>query len=339
MVRSNSQLTAAVVGLGHIAQQHLAAVQQIPHARVVAVCDRSPATAEATAGRFRIDHWYDDFATMLSEIRPSVVHVTTPPASHAFLTAAALDAGAHVIVEKPAAATVAEVDAMLDQAHCQNRHLIEDYNYVFNPEVQELIRLINSGDFGTVAHVDLFLCVDMADVEGGAANDENCLVNDFLPHFASLATFLAGTPLAVHTQWPSPIDFRAMVETDRATVSMGFCPHAQPNAFWLRVYGSKMQMSLNLFEPHSLLRQQYSGPAPLTPLWNGFADARSARRSAWRGLRRKLKGGAGPYEGLWALVAKSYDAFDSQSATPVTPDDIRIVNRFVKQLASKESIA
>lgn len=338
-------VTTAIVGLGHIAQQHLAAMRTIPSAQVAAVCDLSPATAEATADRFGLPQWYVDFDEMLNRTNPDVVHITTPPGSHTRLAKRALESGAHVIVEKPAAPSLPEVTDLLTLAAKQDRVLIEDYNYVFNPEVQQLRDLIDSGEFGEVSHVDLFLCVDLGDVEGGAAHDvaTDCLdaglVGDFLPHFASLAYVLIGEPVTVRTSWPSETDFRAMVQGDRATASIGFCPHAQPNAFWMRVYGSRMQMSLNLFEPHSVLRRQHPGPQPLTPLRNGLSDARQSRQAAWRGLARKLRGGAGPYEGLWSLLQRSYEALSTQSPVPVSPRDVRAVNGFVHQLASRENVA
>jgi predicted dehydrogenase len=67
---------------------------------------------------------------MLEKARPDVVHVTTPPTSLFALAMDSLDAGAHVIVEKPATSTFDELETLLRRAQRARRHLVEDHNYV-----------------------------------------------------------------------------------------------------------------------------------------------------------------------------------------------------------------
>ena len=95
-------LKAAIIGAGHIARQHLACLRELPRVQIAGVCDLSRAMAESAADRYGVTKWYTDHRRMLDEARPDVVHVTTPPPSHFPLSMDALNAGAHVIVEKPA---------------------------------------------------------------------------------------------------------------------------------------------------------------------------------------------------------------------------------------------
>ena len=101
---------AALIGAGQIAQQHLTCLKSLPGVELAAVCDLSPATAEAAAERYGIRAWFTDHRPMLEKVRPEVVHVTTPPASHFKLAVDSFDAGAHVIVEKPATLTFEELN-------------------------------------------------------------------------------------------------------------------------------------------------------------------------------------------------------------------------------------
>lgn len=89
-------MKAALIGAGSIARQHLACLKTLPGIDLAAICDLSPATAEAAAERYGIGAWFTDHRAMLDKIRPDVVHVTTPPTSHFRLCMDALDAGAHV---------------------------------------------------------------------------------------------------------------------------------------------------------------------------------------------------------------------------------------------------
>src|SRR5919199_63559 len=115
--RPASALTAAVVGAGTVAKQHLACLSQLSDVEVAAVCDLSPAVAESVAGRFGIPAWFTDHRAMLSD-----------------LSLDALRAGSHAIVEKPIVAEASQLESLLAEAESVGRHVIEDYNYVFNPQ-------------------------------------------------------------------------------------------------------------------------------------------------------------------------------------------------------------
>src|SRR3954470_13995264 len=94
-------LSAAVIGIGAVAKQHLACLAQLDRARLVGVCDLSPAVAESAAERFGVPGHYAAHRELLAELSPDVVHVTTPAVAHFAIAMDALAAGAHVIVEKP----------------------------------------------------------------------------------------------------------------------------------------------------------------------------------------------------------------------------------------------
>src|SRR6476620_10067799 len=107
--------SVAIIGTGAIAKQHLACLRELKTVQVTAVCDLSPSMAQSAASRFNVPRWFTDHRQMLSEARPDVVHVTTPPTSHYRLAKDALAAGAHVLVEKPATVEFAELQDLLTQ--------------------------------------------------------------------------------------------------------------------------------------------------------------------------------------------------------------------------------
>ena len=106
-------MKAALIGTGQIAQQHLACLRSLPGVTLAGVCDLSRALAESAAERYGIAAWFTDHRAMLEEVRPDVVHITTPPSSHFSLAMDALAAGAHVIVEKPLATAHDQVAVLL----------------------------------------------------------------------------------------------------------------------------------------------------------------------------------------------------------------------------------
>jgi predicted dehydrogenase len=341
---------AALIGAGQIARQHLSCLQTLPGVEVAAVCDLSPATAECAAERFGIRSWFTDHRAMLQEVRPDVVHVTTPPASHFRLAMDSLEAGAHVVVEKPATATLEELEALQARASEKGRALVEDHNYVFNRAPQEILRRIELGELGAVTHVEAFICLDIFGPGGFA--DPNApspllslpggAIADFLPHLASLAHLFVGPHRAAHAVWrkrrPSLLphdEFRAVVDGERGTAALGFSACSQPDAFWLRVYGERMQASANLFETRLTFDGPRPGPKPLRPFFSGLDEGRAIRRAALATLLRKFKG-PGTYEGLWELLGRTYRALADGSTLPVPARHVLDVNRLVAALKPAE---
>jgi predicted dehydrogenase len=341
---------AALIGAGQIARQHLACLTTLPGVELAAICDLSPATAEAAAERHGIPAWFTDHRAMLETVRPEVVHVTTPPTSHFRLAMDSLDAGAHVIVEKPATSTFEELEALARRAREAGRHLVEDYNYLFNHAPQEILGRIKSGEFGLVTHVEVLICLDILG-PGGFADPNSPhpalalaggAIADFLPHLASLAHLFVGPHQTARTVWTKrkasllPFDeFRCVVEAERGTAALGFSATSQPDAFWLRVYGERMQATANLFETRLTYDGPRNVPKPLRPFFSGLDEGKAIRRAALATLLRKFKG-PGAYEGLWEVLARTYGALAEDSALPITVEDVLEVNRMVEALKPTE---
>jgi predicted dehydrogenase len=341
---------AALIGAGQIARQHLGCLKSLPGVELAAICDLSPATAEAAAERYGIQAWFTDHRAMLERAQPDVVHVTTPPTSHFALAMDSFDAGAHVVVEKPATATFAELETLVRRSQEVGRHLVEDHNYVFNHATQEILRRIGSGQLGEVTHVEVLICLDILSPTGFA--DPNSphpaltlsggAIADFLPHLASLAHLFVGAHRTAQTVWtkrkPSllPFDeFHAVVDAERGTAALGFSSNSQPDAFWLRVYGERAQATANLFETRLTFDGPRNVPKPLRPFFSGLEEGKAIRRAALATLLRKFKG-PGAYEGLWELLARTYQALAVGSALPVSANDILEVNHMVEALKPRE---
>jgi len=315
---------AALIGAGQIARQHLSCLQGLPGVEVAAVCDLSPSVAECASERYRIPSWYTDHRAMLREVRPDVIHVTTPPTSHFRLAMDSLEAGAHVIVEKPATSTFAELDALVRRAGELGRALVEDYNYLFNSATREILRRVESGEFGAVIHVEAMISLDILGPGGFA--DPNaphpCLalaggaIADFLPHLASLAN---------------------LVDAERGTAALAFSASSQPNAFWLRVHGERMQATANLFETRLTFDRLRPGPKPVQPLLNGLEEGKSIRRAALGTLLQKFSGGPGTYEGLFRVLARTYQSLADGSTLPIPAQQVLEVNRLIAALKPEGS--
>jgi predicted dehydrogenase len=346
-------IKASVIGAGYIAREHLACLTTLDDVRVEAVCDRSAVMAEATAEQFGASGWFTDHREMLRSVQPDVVHVTTPPQSHALLAADALRSGAHVLVEKPIVADRSDLPELQNLARERGRHLLEDYNYLFSPAVRRIGELLARGDLGEVVHVEVLFCVDLLGAGSRHAdpNSPHAFVSmpggpvaDFITHLAYLAEAFVGEFRSVDTVWSkretsSPLrwdEFRALIDAERGTASVGFSARSQPDVFWLRVHGTRLRASASLFEPLLTIEKLHGGPRPLLPVRNGFSLASAYARSAVGGLWHKLAGRPVTYEGLWELLRRFYGALGAGEGPPISPRQISAVNRLVWELLERE---
>lgn len=346
MISPVRRVKAALIGTGQIAAEHLTCLHTVPEAEVVAVADLSRAAAEATAERFGVDRAYTDHAAMLSDVGPEVVHVTTPAPSHERLTRDALESGAHVLLEKPAALSRESLQTLLELATRRNRLLLEDHNYVFDPAIQRIRDLQASGELGEVRHVDVSLALAISGA-GSRYGDREVPhfshthpagpILEFVTHLASLCHAIAGPHNRVVTFWRRLAHSTALphdelmvaVEGDRTTASLRFSANCALDSFVVTVEAERIRARASLFDQRLSLARPWPVPRPLVPLLNDFTDGAGAVRAGLTTLAGKLGSGPGTYAGLWELVRRLYAALGGDGAPPVSSDDVQEVNRLV----------
>ncbi|SFN00140.1 NAD-dependent epimerase/dehydratase family protein [Dokdonella immobilis] len=161
-----AKLRVAVVGAGYVASHHLAALKRLDFVELVGICDTNLEAAEALARRFGIGQVASDLAG-LAAARPQVVHVLTPPASHATLAMQALDMGCGVLVEKPMADSVAECEAMIEKARERGLILGVNHSDLLDPVVMRALEAVRAGRIGEVISVDILRSSEYPAYAGG----------------------------------------------------------------------------------------------------------------------------------------------------------------------------
>ncbi|WP_248927761.1 Gfo/Idh/MocA family protein [Paenibacillus hamazuiensis] len=149
----SNQVKVAVIGCGGIANgKHLPSLSKLPHVEIVAFCDIVPEKAREAAETYGAPDAkvYADYRELLKDGGFEVVHVCTPNDSHAEITIAALEAGNHVMCEKPMAKTAADARAMVEAAKRTGKKLTIGYNNRFRPDSQYLKKVCENGDLGEI---------------------------------------------------------------------------------------------------------------------------------------------------------------------------------------------
>jgi predicted dehydrogenase len=349
-------LRAAVVGAGRISAEHLRFLAASPLVELTAVCDLSPSLASYAAARFpneggRLATVFTDSGRMLDELQPDVVHILTPAHTHVGLATDALQAGAHVIVEKPVAPTNSQFQQLWKVAENKGLRVVEDHNYRFNEETLRIERLLRRGELGEVREVEVRMALNMRH-SGARYMDENLphpshnlpagAIHEFITHLSYLA--LRFLPRAVDLSrlaaaWTKHgggnllrhDDLDALLITGPAHARVRFTSHIWPDCFTLTVRGTRGWAETDLFQPHLRVVIPRIGGERLTPTLNHLVNGTSMVGAGVLGLKDKVLQKS-PYHGIQTFLRHTYAALATDREPPVTYRDMDQASRLVDAL-------
>ncbi len=358
-------LRVAVMGTGAISKEHLTYLAGrspvIPDrglVELVGVCDQSPAAAHYAADTFGAGRAFTDLADMLESASPEVVHVLTPPASHVGLATQCLQAGAHVVCEKPITTNSPDLDKLLEIAADHGRQLMESHNYRFNHGFRQLENLLNSDRLGPVRSVDIRIALPVTDADE-RFGDPNLpspihqlpagVIHDFTTHFSYLLLRLTGDVVfdRMATAWSNhaglahfrydDLDALLIGNSDRGPIHarLRFEADSGPDTFAITVRGTEGWAEIDLFQPY--LRAVLPRPvgSQLSPVANHVINGWQLMGHGIRNLSRKIMQ-ITPYEGLHHMLDETYQALTEDRPVPVTPAEMLAASRLVDTVVSDQ---
>jgi predicted dehydrogenase len=145
-----SAIKVAVVGVGYWGPNLVRNLHDLPEASVEYVCDLRPDALARIARRYPAVRTTTDYSEVLADEQIEAVVIATQVGTHAELASAALEAGKHVLVEKPLAASVAEAEALIELAGRVDRILMPGHTFMYSPPVNVIRDLITSGELGEI---------------------------------------------------------------------------------------------------------------------------------------------------------------------------------------------
>lgn len=223
-------INVAILGTGGISGSHVTGYQRFPsRCRIVALCDIVPGKAERRAEEWGLGGvlTYLEAEAMLARDDIDLVSICTPSATHAALAVAALDAGKHVILEKPMAASVAECELILAAEERSGRLLSVIAQNRFRDDIALLKEAVDSGLLGPIGHVRVDSAwwrglpyYDLAwrgtwESEGGGPTLNHAI------HHIDLLLWLLGTPNTVAAMMTNAAHENAEVE-DLSVAWLGY---------------------------------------------------------------------------------------------------------------------
>src|SRR5438309_7980037 len=263
-------LRVAIVGCGKIADAHASQIQRIKGCEIVGVCDREVLMARQLYERFPVKRYFTDLAELLSDTRPDVVHITTPPESHFAIAKVGLERGCHVYVEKPFTLHEEEAQGLVALANEKGLKLTVGHDDQFSHVARRMRTLVESGYLGgDPVHMESYYCYDLGDPSYARAllcdkrhwvrRLPGGLLHNIISHgIARIAEFLTSdSPQLIAYGFVSPLlkrmgeseiidELRVIIcEEERTTAYFTFSSQMRPSIHQFRIYGPKNGLVLD----------------------------------------------------------------------------------------------
>jgi len=335
-------LKTCIIGCGNIAEQHMKILAKMKNVEVKGICDKNQKASAVFANRFGVSHSYTNAEVMLHNEIPDVVHVLTPPQSHAYYSELSIAKGCHVIVEKPIALNASEARRMADLAAKRGKHLCVDYNHLYDPIMIKARALIESGSLGDLIWVDSYYGVNLScnpqeryqrigkemhwafQLPGG-------LYQNFASHPIYLALEFLGRPTEVsaHARWKRVLsnmptdELRILLKTKEASGLVTISFAASPRLHYLYMLGTKGALFVDLWNKWVVPFLSIRGvPQSAAQLIMNFRHA----GTIYLGTARRILGKVldkpwTTYEGMEVLVREFYGALQEDREPPVKMEE------------------
>ncbi|MEO7361644.1 MAG: Gfo/Idh/MocA family oxidoreductase [Gemmatimonadaceae bacterium] len=346
-------LKIALVGCGKAGENHAREIAFLPEAVLVSVCDVEPMMAEQFAARFDVPRHYAEFTQMISRERPDVVHIATPPQSHVPLAMAALNAGCHVVIEKPLAMNHSAAEALIWHALRQQRKLTIAHSYHFDPICRLMRVMLQDGIIGEPVHVESFMGYALdgnfglpvfTDVGHWVHELPGKLAHNVIDHLLNKITeFLPDDrPHITAHAWQRdlrggdafamPDELRIMLKGARVSAYATFSAHSRPVSHYLTVFGTRNTLHLDFVAGTLTRRSTPSLPGSLGRLSCGFDQAWKHAQSAGSNVVRFVRGDYDQMSGLRYLFASFYRCIRECTSPPIPYADILRVSAIVDEV-------
>jgi predicted dehydrogenase len=201
-----SPLRFGILGAANIARGFVPPLKHSATVRIDAIASRTQESAEAFGREFDIPKRYASYEALLADSDIDAVYIPLPNNMHHTWTRAAIDAGKHVLCEKPLALNTTEAREMFSAADARGVALLEAFPYMFQPQTELAMSLVRDGRIGAVQYVQAAFGFNIADpanirfdpaMGGGALLDAGC----YAVSFVRLMMGAAPARVTAHARW------------------------------------------------------------------------------------------------------------------------------------------
>lgn len=318
--RVQGPIRVGVVGCGVIADAHIPYIRKAGGV-IVGAADPSLRVSSDLADRYAIQRTYQSAEELFDIEKPNVVHVLTPPHTHADVAVAALERGIHTLVEKPLSLSMSDAKRMVSAAESSGAILTADHNRLFDPPMLEARRLVDEGALGEIVAIESY--------QAGAASERPWLtellgggIGDLVPHplYLQLAFLGAVKNVRAHAfgEGGKVQELRVLMEGEGRSGSLTISTGANPGLNTLKLCGTKMTVEVNLNNMSLVRRRDYAVPKIIAKPLPNLDEASQLVKQTIQTTVAFLKGTVRYYPGMGTLIDRFYKSLRDGSEPPVT---------------------
>jgi predicted dehydrogenase/nucleoside-diphosphate-sugar epimerase len=347
---SDKNLRVGLVGAGYISEFHARAIQRVPNARIVGIADVVTSRASALAVRFNIPKVFPTMEAMMNE-DVDVIHILTPPDTHAALAIAALENGCHVLVEKPLASNAEDVDRISAAAAAAQKSVCVNHSMLYDRFVSKALNAVRSGAIGVPLTFDYFRSSEYPPYRGGPLpihyQDGGYPFLDQGVHALYLAESFLGPIENVKALYGTHggdsnllfDEWRVAAQCGRGTANIHISWNVRPLQNWFIVQGTKGVLRANLFAMWVIHTPQLPLPkAParaLQAMTEGLSICTQVPANVARFAAKRIV----QYDGLHSLVVAFYRALQAGAPMPVPVEQARSTVYWTNRVALEADAA
>ena len=327
-------MKTAIVGCGRVADIHIPYILKSKNVQLVALCDENEIRVKNLAQRYSLP-FYTSLSKMLEEIRPDVVHILTPPQTHATLAVQALLARCHVLVEKPLCLTYEEADAIYAAAWETGRQVSVDHTLLWSPLVQRARREVDSGRLGRLVHIQYVMGDDYLEaVKAGyarwALELRGGVICDLIPHALYLIrAFLPDAHVvsarACGTGIHNLCELWTNLSAKGAGASLWVSLNQRPLEHSLRLYCEGGTVYLDLRNYCLAVVPERGLPGPAARIINTLSESWQRGIGTLGSALGMILGRFDPRIGTAGAISGFYQAIAEGKPSPVRPEEARAV--------------
>lgn len=332
-------MRVAILGCGHISEQHVRTLRKICPVELVGVCDLDRNHASALAERHRIAGIYTDIGDLLAGCSPEVVHILTPPQTHRPLVLRVLESGCNVLVEKPFAETTQDAVEIAQAARQHPGSVSVCHNFLYLPAMQKTLAMIEAGTLGRIVSAEAYWRVSSLetdsrpDAHGWIDTLPGGIFHEVGPHVVYLLRAILGDLEVIAASYAGESaarhELRVQFRSAERLAALTISGTEMPIQKYLRIFGTRMSLHVDLGTNVLVRLRSWGKNIPARALLN-FDHAAQLSAATTSNIVRALLGRV-PHSHP-RFIQAYYRALQSGKPPPVSCEDGVAVTQILEQI-------
>lgn len=342
-MKAKKTFRIAVIGCGGAFNLHLPGILRDPRLSLVALCDLNKNLVNQYSRRLKCSA-YNELRTLLKQHVLDAVHLLTPPHTHLRLAKPVLDAGCHLLIEKPIALTYKEAQTIANYAQHNRCKLTVVHNHLFDPPVIRAKKQLQSRTLGRTVHCQVVYSLNRKATKSHTTEPDHWInhlpikvFDEWLPHAIYTTRHFLG-PLRVNTATLQHINgvssLTVTVSAMDRTGQILLIDNTDYELFHINLYTTKALLHINSVDltlrRMSTLSLPGTGPLMINTLMESLLNLNSIANNIIQAACGRLK----RKQSHTTIIRQFYDYLSDNCENPVPLDDAIDVTKTIGDIRS-----